>query len=76
MTNELRNIIEKLAIERYRKVGGNSWMEVMTLMQTLIEEKFISPKIEEWIDENGITCRNFSLFFKGKKNKKLLEIRI
>lgn len=72
MTNELRNIIEKLAIERYRKVGGNSWMEVMTLMQTLIEEKFITPKIEEWIDENGITCRNFSLFFKGKKNKKII----
>lgn len=72
MKKELSNIVEILAIQGFRRAGGNSWEAAMSLMHALISEQCRAPEIEEWKDDNGITYRNFSLFFKGKNSKKIV----
>jgi Zn-dependent M28 family amino/carboxypeptidase len=72
MKDKLSNIVKKLAIQGFRRAGGNSWETAMSLMHVLISEQCREPEIEVWKDDNGITYRNFSLFFKGKNPKKIV----
>jgi Zn-dependent M28 family amino/carboxypeptidase len=72
MKDKLSNIVKKLAIQGFRRADGNSWETAMSLMHVLISEQCREPEIEEWKDDNGITYRNFSLFFKGKNPKKIV----
>jgi len=72
MKDELSNIVEKLAIQGFRRAGGKSWEAAMSLMEALISEKCHAPEIVEWKDNNGVSYRNFSLFFKGKNPKKIV----
>ena len=70
MKDTLRNIVEKLAIKGFRKAGGDSWEEAMSLMHELILEQCKEPEITVWEDKNGMKYKNFSLFFKGNNPKK------
>jgi Zn-dependent M28 family amino/carboxypeptidase len=72
MKKQLSNIVEKLAVQGFRKAGGGSWEAAMSLMHTLISEQCLAPEIEEWKDENGVSYRNFSLLFKGKNSRKIV----
>jgi Zn-dependent M28 family amino/carboxypeptidase len=72
MKDELSNIVEKLAIQGFRRADGKSWEAAMSLMEALISEKCRAPEIVEWKDNNGVSYRNFSLFFKGKNPKKIV----
>lgn len=72
MKKQLCNIVEKLAVQGFRKAGGSSWETAMALIYALICEQCRAPEIEEWKDENGIIYRNFSLFFNGKNPRKIL----
>jgi Zn-dependent M28 family amino/carboxypeptidase len=72
MKDTLRNIVEKLAIKGFRKAGGDSWEEAMSLMHELILEQCKEPEITVWEDKNGMKYKNFSLFFKGNNPKKIV----
>lgn len=72
MENTLRNIVNKLAVKGFRKAGGDSWELAMNQMFDLIATQCKEPEISSWKDENGITYKNFSLFFKGEKSNKIV----
>ena len=72
MKDTLKQIVEKLAVKGFRKAGGVSWEAAMTLMNQLITAHCQEPEITIWEDKNGVTYKNFSLFFKGKNSKKIV----
>lgn len=72
MKDTLKQIVEKLAVKGFRKAGGVSWEAAMNLMNQLITAHCQEPEITIWEDKNGVTYKNFSLFFKGKNSKKIV----
>jgi Zn-dependent M28 family amino/carboxypeptidase len=72
MREDLKNIVEQLAVKGFRTAGGDRWNEVITLMQDLITYYIHVPEIQSWKDEKGVEYRNFSCYFKGKSSKKIV----
>ncbi|MBM3186558.1 MAG: M28 family peptidase [Bacteroidetes bacterium] len=72
MREDLKNIVEQLAIKGIRTAGGQQWDDVMGLMQKLVAEYIDVPKVDSWTDTKGVEYRNFSCIFKGKSSKKIV----
>ena len=72
MREDLKNIVEQLAVKGFRTAGGQHWNDAMDLMQELVSEFIHSPKIDSWLDEKRVEYRNFSCIFKGKSSKKII----
>ena len=72
MREDLKNIVEQLAVKGFRTAGGQHWNDAMDLMQELVSEFIHSPKIDSWLDEKRVEYRNFSCIFKGKSSKKIV----
>ena len=74
MRNDLKEIVEQLAVKGFRTAGGARWNEVMQLMQNLITRYISPPDIQSWQGEHGVEYRNFSCIFQGKSSKKIVNI--
>ena len=72
MRNDLKEIVEQLAVRGFRTAGGAQWKEVMHLMQNLITRYISPPDIQSWKDEHGVEYRNFSCIFQGESSKKIV----
>jgi Zn-dependent M28 family amino/carboxypeptidase len=72
MHNNLKEIVEQLAVKGFRTAGGERWNEAMLVMQNLISHYVFSPEIQHWNDENKVEYRNFSCVFKGKSSRKIV----
>ena len=72
MRDDLKEIVEQLAVKSFRSSGGVRWNEIMQLMQNLITSYLYSPEIQSWQDKKGVEYRNFSCIFQGKSSKKIV----
>ena len=72
MRDDLKEIVEQLAVKSFRSSGGVRWNEIMQLMQNLIASYLYSPEIQSWQDKKGVEYRNFSCIFQGKSSKKIV----
>jgi Zn-dependent M28 family amino/carboxypeptidase len=72
MREDLKKIVEQLALKGFRNAGGARWNEVMHLMHYLITNYVCHPDVDYWRDKKGIEYRNFSCIFKGKSTKKIV----
>ena len=72
MYNDLKEIVEQLAVKGFRTAGGSRWNEAMFSMQNLITHFIHSPEIQSWKDVEDVEYKNFSCIFQGKSSKKIV----
>jgi len=72
MREDLKKIVEQLALKGFRTAGGPRWNDVMHLIHTLITNYIHPPDVQFWQDAKGTEFRNFSCIIEGESTKKII----
>lgn len=69
---QLEEIVKRIAKPGFRNAQNESWPAAMAEIESLLSKIGKEYDTQEWVDDQGISYKNFSLIFPGVRKKKII----